>query len=297
MKRIITFISMILILSALFASAAFAGALNVTDITPRDGEGGKHPQNMAVKVTFDQDMISEAAIEANKAYFRITDSNGVDQPFEIIYSADKYPKQLWLVLEQSLESNIEYTVKILPGIKSAEGGVLEEGMTTTFHTRNTDTDGKISLGLMVAMMVFMFGATSKAARKATEKESFEASGKIKEENLNPYKLAKIKGISLEEATAYVEKEKAKIAKRERKLEEERQRLEEERAAEIAAIEEELRAAEREAGTYRVSAPRSIKEAGGRIPRSVVKKNKAKREAAKAAERAAGKSHSKKKKKK
>lgn len=293
MKRIIACISMILILSVLFGSAIFAGTLNITDITPSDGETGKHPQNMAVKVSFDQNMIDEAIIASNKAFFSIKNASGVSQQFEIIYSADKYPGQLWLVLEQPLESNTEYKVEVLPGVRSAKGDVLEKGLATTFRTRNTDTDAKVSLGLMAAMMIFMFSATSKAAKKTAEKDSFESSGKIKEENLNPYKLAKIKGISLEEATAYVEKEKTKIAKKEQKLEEERKRIEAERAAEIAAIEEELLAAERADGKYHVSRPHSILDAGGKIPKSVVKKNKQRREAAKAEEKSRAKSKKKK----
>lgn len=295
MKRITALISMILILAVYTGSAVFASGLTVTDITPKDGETGKQPQNMAVKVTFSQEMMDEKAIDSNKAFFKIRDAQGTDQPFEIMYSAEKYPDQLWLVLEQTLESDSEYTVEILPGVLSAEGGTLDRGMTTTFKTRNTATDAKVSLGLMAVMMVFMFSATSKAAKKSAEKESFETSGKIKEENLNPYKIAKVKGISLEEATAYVEKEKAKIAKKQRKLEEERLRLEEEKAAELAAIEAELQAAERAEGRFRVTGPRSVKEAGGKIPRSIVKKNKARREAAKAAEKAKSNSRNKRKK--
>ncbi len=284
MKRITAVITLVLILAALAAAPVFAAGLTVTEITPKDGETGKQPQNMAVKVTFSQNMMDEDAIAANKAYFRVKDAEGTVQPVEIMYSAEKYPDQLWLVLEQTLESDSEYTVEILPGVLSAEGGTLDEGMTTTFKTRNTATDAKVSMGLMAVMMVFMFSATSKAAKKAAEKDSFEASGKIKEENLNPYKIAKLKGISLEDATAFVEKEKAKIARKEQKLEEERRRLEAERAAELAAIEAELAEAEHSGSNFRVSGPRSVKEAGGRVPRSVVRKNRARREAEKAQEK-------------
>ncbi len=293
MKRITAVITLVLILAALVAAPVFAAGLDVVSITPKDGETGKQPQNMAVKVTFSQNMMDEKAIAGNKAYFKIKDGKGVIQPFELMYSAEKYPDQLWLVLEQTLESDSEYTVEILPGVLSAEGGTLDQGMTTTFKTRNTGTDNKVSMGLMVVMMVFMFSATSKAAKKAAEKDNFEASGKIREENLNPYKIAKLKGISLEDATAYVEKEKAKIAKREQKLEEEKRRIEAERAAEMAAIEAELAEAEHAEGRYRVSGPRSVKAAGGRVPRSVIKKNKARREA----EKAVGKSRNRNKKKK
>jgi hypothetical protein len=293
MKRITAVLSLILILAAVMSPMAFASGLEVTDVTPADGETGKQPQNMAVKVTFSEDMMDENAIARNTSKFKITDATGKTQNFEVIYSKEKYPNELWLVLESTLESNAEYNVEIMPGIISAKGNTLDTGIKTTFKTRNTDTDSKVSLGLMVGMMLLMFAATSKATKKAVEKENFEASGKIKEENLNPYKIAKIKGISLEDATTYVEKEKAKIAKREQKLEEERLKREAEKAAEIAAIEAELAAAEENSDHYRVPAPRSVKAAGGRIPKSVIKKNKAKREAEKAAAKAKDKNKKKK----
>lgn len=284
MKRIVAVLSLILILAAVMSPMAFASGLEITNITPADGETGKQPQNMAVKITFSENMMDDIAISKNASKFKITDLKGVQQPFEVIYSKEKYPNELWLVLKGNLESDAEYKFEIMPGIVSAEGNTLDSGMSTTFKTRNTATDAKVSFGLMIVMMVFMFAATAKSTKKAAEKDSFEASGKIKEENLNPYKIAKIKGISLEDATAYVEKERAKIAKKEQKLEEERLKREAEKAAELAIIEAELDAAESSSDNYKVSGPKSIKTVGGRVPRSVIKKSKEKREAAKAAEK-------------
>ncbi|NCB42751.1 MAG: hypothetical protein EOM59_09040 [Clostridia bacterium] len=284
MKRITALLGIILVLAIAMSPMAFASGLEIEKITPADGETGKQPQNMAVKVTFSENMMDEKAILKNKSKFKITDDEGVVQPFEIMYSAEKFPNELWLVLETTLESDTEYQVEIIPGILSATGSTLDTPMNTTFKTRNTATDAKVSLGLMGVMMLFMFSATSKSAKKAAEKSSFEESGKIKEENLNPYKLAKIKGISLEEATTYVEKEKAKIAKRQQKLEEEKRKMEAERAAEQLAIEEELKAAEGSLENYKVAKPASVKAAGGKIPKSVIKKNRERREAAKMAEK-------------
>jgi len=295
MKRITALLGIILVLAIAMSPMAFASGLQIEKITPADGETGKQPQNMAVKVTFSESMMDEKAILKNKSKFKITDDEGVVQPFEIMYSAEKFPNELWLVLEKTLESDTEYKVEIIPGVLSADGNTLDASMSTTFKTRNTATDAKVSLGLMGVMMLFMFSATSKSAKKAAEKSSFEESGKIKEENLNPYKLAKIKGISLEEATAYVEKEKAKIAKRQQKLEEEQRKLEAEKAAELLAIEEELKAAESSLENYKVAKPASIKAAGGKIPKSVIKKNREKREAAKAAEKMKTNTKNKKKK--
>jgi hypothetical protein len=295
MKRITALLGVILMIAIMMSSMTFASGLEITSITPDDGETGKQPQNMAVKITFNENMMDETAILKNKSKFKITDEENVVQPFEVMYSAEKFPNELWLVLEKTLEADMEYQVEIMSGIVSSEGNTLDTSMNTMFKTRNTSTDAKVSLGLMGVMMLFMFSATSKSTKKAAEKNSFEESGKIKEENLNPYKLAKIKGISLEEATAYVEKEKAKIAKKQQKLEVEKRKMEAERAAELVAIEEELNEAEYSSENYRVTKPASIKTAGAKIPRSVIKKNKAKREAEQATEKAKLNAKNKKKK--
>ena len=120
---------------------------------------------------------------------------------------------------------------------------------------------------------------------------------------NPYKIAKQKGISVEEAQAIVAKEKDKLEKKKAKAEADRVKREEMKAEERRKMEEELeffgtddselKKELREEGIYLVKAPKSIKEAGGRIPRSVRQHNEAKRK--KAAEKLKRAQRNKKKK--
>ncbi|MBQ1580671.1 MAG: Ig-like domain-containing protein, partial [Firmicutes bacterium] len=261
------------------------------------------PANMAVKIRFSEDMMDESAIAANAGKFAITDAEGTEQPYDIVYNADKYPNELWLVLQGDLQPDSEYTVTIEPGVVSSSGSTLADGMTTTFFTRNTRTDGLISMGLMVVLMVAMFGMTARAARKQQEEEDPRAAEKAIEDSLNPYKIAKQKGISVEEAQAIVAKEKDKLEKKKAKAEADRVKREEMKAEERRKMEEELeffgtddselKKELREEGIYLVKAPKSIKEAGGRIPRSVRQHNEAKRK--KAAEKLKRAQRNKKKK--
>lgn len=294
-------IAVLLILAS--AASVFASGLEIVDITPADGSKGYQPANMAVKVRFSEDMMDEAAIAANQDKFSIQDAEGTAQEFDIVYNADKYPDELWLVLKNDLQPNSEYTFTVKPGVVSSSGSTLSEGMTTTFRTRNIKTDSLISMGLMLVLMVGMFMMSARSAKKAQEKEDPRAAERALEDSLNPYKLAKQKGITLAEAQAIVEKEREKIEKKKAKAEADRIRREEMKAEERKKMEEELaffgtddselRKELRAEGIYLVKGPKSIKEAGGRVPRSVRQRREAKRR--KAAEKAKNAQKNKKKK--
>ena len=294
-------IAVLLILAS--ASAVFADDLTIVDISPADGSKGYQPANMAVKIRFSEDMMDESAIAANQGKFSITNPDGTEQPYDIVYNASKYPDELWLVLQNDLEANTEYTVTIQPGIVSSSGSRLAEGLTTNFYTRNTKTDGLVSMGLMLVLMVAMFGMTARSAKKQQEKEDPRAAEKALEDSLNPYKLAKQKGISLAEAQAIVEKEKDKLEKKKAKAEAERIKREEMKAEERKKMEEELeffgtddselKKELRAEGIYLVKGPKSVKDAGGRVPRSVRRHKEEKRR--KAAEKAKNAQKNKKKK--
>ncbi len=280
MKKTAVILSLILVLAILMSPSVFASGLSIVSITPKDGEKGKQPISMAVKVTFSENMMDEAAIAANESKFHITDPEGNEIPFQISYIEDKYPNELWIILNETLASNTEYHFAVDPGVRSASGSTLDQAFSSVFYTRNTKTDTTVSFVLMVVMMGAMFFASAKAAKKKQE-EAVEPVKAAKNTELNPYKIAKERGISLDEAKVYVEKEKARIAKKQEKYEKEQSRKEEALAAQMAEVQkkiEEEEAAARAANNFRVKGPRSVKAAGGRIPRSVIKKNKAKRAA-------------------
>ncbi len=276
MKR--RFISFIFILLVVFActGTAFASGLEVVKITPKDGAKTSQPMNMAVKIYFSEVMVGNPDIEANKGRFKIADSEGKLQPFTMVYS-EKYPNELWLVLDDALQANSGYTVTIGAGISSASGASTAESITSSFHTRNTKVDSVISTVLMIFMMGLLVVLSSRAAKKKQQEE--QPLTMAQAEKLNPYKIAKAKGWKLEVAEEYVRREKEKARKAEEKALEIKRQKEEMAAAELAAIEAEVDSEERRNGWFRVHTRASFSAHGIAIPKYVKKKNAAKKKAA------------------
>jgi hypothetical protein len=97
------------------------------------------------------------------------------------------------------------------GFRAADGAALKEDLTLDFRTVNSDLNNKVYMGLMVLMFVFMFGFMFMKTKRDQTKAK-EETGK-KEEKINPYALAKKKGISVEKARAEIERKKKKAEKK------------------------------------------------------------------------------------
>ena len=272
------------------AVSVFAGDVEITGISPKDGSKGNQPTNVAVKLKFSEDMRGgEEADAANKSKITISgpDADGNEKEFDFtLVHSDKYPNEIWIVLTDNLVSNSEYTIKADSGIVSSAGNHTASSMTTTFRTRNTKTDSYISMVMMVAM----FGAMIFFTQRETKKQAAETDvnyALAAAKKLNPYKIAKQKGISVEAAQAYCEKERAKAQKAVDKANAEKAKAAAAKQAELdaaaARIEAELAAAHA-ASVYKVKGPKSVKAAGGKIPKSVRNRSKAKEEAEKEAEK-------------
>ena len=285
MKKFAALLAVFVIVLAC-AGSVFASGLTITNISPKDGATGRQPSNMAIKVRFSENMNGSEELDvANKAKITITDPEGNVLDFVIAHH-DRYQNELWLVITSELQSTTSYTVTINSGIVSPAGNATSESRTVTFTTRNLKTDQTISMILMFAMFgaMFFFGQRETKKQMAANDVNYALAEAKK---LNPYKIAKQKGISLEEAQAYCDKERAKAQKAVDKANAERAKAEAARQAELdaaqARIEAELAAAH-DASVYKVKGPASVKAAGGAIPRSVRNRSKAKEEAARAAEK-------------
>jgi len=284
MKRFTAVIAAAVLLIALSVMPAFASGLQITGVTPKDGAKGRQPANMAVKLKFSEDMTGDESKDAaNKEKIVISDAEGNTFDFTIAHSS-KYPNELWLVISDTLASNTEYTVNVSSGIVSTAGSATDASFATTFKTRNTSTDSTVSMVMMLVMFGLMFFMTQREAKKnmaSTDVNYALAEAK----KLNPYKIAKQKGISIEEAQAYCEKERAKAQKAVDKANAEKAKAEAAKQAELdaaaARIEAELEEARR-ATVFSVKRPGSVLAHGGTIPKSVKNRKKAKEEAEKAA---------------
>jgi len=304
MKKFIAALALVMVIVLSLAPMAFAAGLEIEGITPKDGKTGLQINNLAIKVKFNEEVSNPANDAANVGKISILDEEGnkVDVSYVIAHS-EKATDELWYIVEGNLASNTKYTVKLDKGIVANSGNALASEYTSTFNTRNTKIDSTISMVIMVGMMVVMFLATSKATKKAAANADPKAIEKAREDALNPYKIAKEKDISLEEAKAIVAKEKEKIKKEQDKIEAERQKREAAKQAEIEALEKQIEeeiAAQRAEYVFKVKEPASIKRSGREVPKAVIKikKKRAEEKAAKKkAEEAARQERSKGKKSK
>jgi len=289
MKKLGALLAAIAIIMVSMVSA-FAADVEITGVNPKDGSTGNQPTNFAVKLKFSEDMRGGTEADAaNKEKITISgpDAEGNEKKYDFtVVHSDKHPNELWLVLTSDLIANTEYTITVEPGIVSAAGNLTSESRTTTFKTRNTKTDSYISMALMVVMIAVMMFMTQREGKKQmAETDANYALAAAKK--LNPYKIAKQKGISIEEAQAYCDKERAKAQKAVDKLNAERAKAEAAKQAEMdaaaARIEAELAAAH-DASVYKVKRRASVKEAGGKLPKAVRNRARDKEEAEKEAEK-------------
>ncbi len=287
MKRVIAVLSLIMVL-AMSTTCAFG--LSIEDVTPKDGKGGLQVNNLAVKVRFSEDMRDTANDSVNAGKIAIYDAEGkkADLSCQVAHP-EKYPNELWFVFEGILEPDQEYTIRIDSGIKSSFGGSSDSQYTSTFKTRNTKTDSIVSVVMMIGMFAVMFIATGKAAKKAASSADPRMSEKQREEALNPYKIAREKGISLDEAKAYVAKEKEKYKREQERIEAEYAKKEAQRQAEIDALEKQIEielASYKDPFLFHVKERASIRKTGREVPKAVIKIRRRRAEQKLAKEKAA-----------
>ncbi|MBO4819759.1 MAG: Ig-like domain-containing protein [Firmicutes bacterium] len=292
MKRRAVLTAIILIIAVLSANIAFAentiliapapsGTLQIVKTVPDNGEEGKQVTNMAVKIVFDEDVSASANDAANANCITIKDPDGKSYPFTIAHHP-KSPNEIWCILEGDLVADTEYTVTVSAGVKATSGNTLSSPYTFTFKTRNTKTDTTISMVLTFAMMGIMIFATTRAQNKKREEDTAKGKGAAaleKQTQTDPYRLAKERGISVEEAQAVIAKEKEKIDKKNASGVKAREKYEADKAAKEAEIERRLKEIH-DASVYKVKAKGSLVEHGGTLPKAVLKKQAARRKSKK-----------------
>jgi len=271
MRRcIIATISILIVL--LQATFCFAGNLEIVNSYPHDGGTGFQPVNLAVKLYFNQDVLNSANQEANKDCFKITGPDNKSQPITVLY-VPKEEGLVEVVLKNTLEEDTEYKLTISGEFMASSGDTLGSDQTITFRTRSTKNDMKINMVMMGVMFVGIMFFSSRQMKHQMKKDAEE---KEKEEKVNPYKVSKETGKSVQEIVKKTEKQKQKKALEEAKRKENLEKEEQNPSHED----------ERDNGNKKVKGPRPIL-AGGSVYLSG-RKAKAEKEAKKLAEaRAAG----------
>lgn len=211
-KRLGAIVALILLLVTMTTSFCFAGTLELVDSYPRDGDKGMQVENSGVKLYFNQNMINKDHEKGNVDSFKFTDAKGKVIPTRVLYSPKEKGLVLVLVDNKMLESNSEYKLSISKDVMAKSGDTLAKDLTIQFKTVDTGTSMKINMVMMGVMMVGVIWASSKSAKKQEEKAKADAAADSK---VNPYKVAKETGKSVEEIVA---KEKRDKERKQRKLE-------------------------------------------------------------------------------
>lgn len=219
MKRITAIVMAAMLMTILSVSTVFAAAsdgfqLEKDKCSPTDGYKKVEATNVMVKLYFTDDVSAKETQKANKDMFKFTDGDGKKVDFDIYYNS-KDPKNVNLLAKNDLDTETDYTITISGDLTDDEGNILGADETMKFSTRKPASSGTYML-LMLAMMVVMVVMTVRDQRKSSTADDVKAQAQAIQ--TNPYRLAKEKGISVEEAQKLINEEKAKIAKKAEKAE-------------------------------------------------------------------------------
>jgi hypothetical protein len=203
MKKICSIITLILILITISAPVAFAATLEIVDTYPKDGGTGFEPVNLMVKLTFNDNVGEENLQATNSRAFKVVDETGKSVPFKALYTPEDNTK-VSLLMSNDLLPNTEYKVTIAPELAAASGQTLSAAKTITFKTRDVAKDSQVSTIMMFVMVAAMVLYSTWDAKRKAKKEAESRGGKV-----NPYKVAKEKGVSVEKVAAEADKKKDK----------------------------------------------------------------------------------------
>lgn len=245
-----------------------AKALNLTQSYPEAGDNHLQMENSGIKLFFDGNVIDESVWETNKNAFTLSTKDGKKNVPIRAYSNKASGNNYILVVVdkgQPLESKTEYIFTVKSGLRSQEGQVLSEDIVLDYTTVDMEGNTRINMILMGVMVVGMIVMTVFSNKRQEKKETEK-----KEEKLNPYKIAKEKGKSVEEVMAQLEKEKAR---KERKAQ---KKLKGDSSDDMDEDDD--------TDVYKVKAPRPISAAGStyKTGKKALAEKKAKEEEAKKA---------------
>ena len=205
MGRLGSIISLSVLIVLLSFSLCFASGLELVDSYPADGGGGLQPENVMVKLYFNEDVSAKNAQNIDKDCFKFTDEKGKDIPIRILYSSRDLD-QIWVLVNENLKPDTTYKLQILEGLEASNGDTLGKDTSVEFKTRNTSTDSQVNMALMAVMVVGMLVFSSISMRRNIKKEAME---KTDNNKVNPYKVSKETGKSVKDIVANAEKDKEK----------------------------------------------------------------------------------------
>lgn len=207
MKKLGVILSLSILMTLLSFSMCFASGLELLDSYPQNGSNESRPENFLVKLYFNEDVSATEVQKDNEKAFKFTDPKGETLPIKVLYDSKK-PKEIWVMVNETLQQDSSYKLYISGDLKVANGDTLGKDTTLKMKTRSTSTDNNVNMAMMGVMMVGMIFFTSLSTKRTLKKQEEEAKADDSVK-VNPYKLAKETGKSVEDIVAKTEKEKEK----------------------------------------------------------------------------------------
>ena len=294
--RVSGIVTVLMVLALALAAPAFAagGNLDLVESTPKDG-GDKVPiENVGVKLFFSGNVTDGSVWAVNSSCFSLADSKGKAVEVQAYPGRKAGEEGYILVLAKpvpakegqpgQLEQDSQYVLTVSSDLTSTDGSRLGDDKVIRFQTMDVAANSKVSMMLMVFMMIGVIALMFITNWRKMKAEA-EAAALMK---ANPYRIAKERNITVDEAKALIEKAKEKNKKQLEKTGGKVPVPEEKKSA-VPKIESKKKGKK----TYKVSGPKPISAGGGKYKtgRKAEKEKKARSEAARKAAAAQRRSNS------
>lgn len=254
-------------------SAGTPGALKLEKTSPKDGAKGTSVDNLSVKLEFSEDVYNKDRQDANRKCIKMVSDSGDEVPLLIVFNA-KNKKEVLAVGDTTskdsykIEQDTTYKLTVSADFESTAGNTLGTDQTMEFRTNNQKRTMFVNMAMMAVMMGGIMVVTMRSAKKEMDKSKDDKKAVV-EKKVNPYKVAKETGKSVEEVIAETAKDNQKrIAKAEKEAEKEAKyeakieaHLEKKAGKKKGKANKVTVQGLTERGTRRVSAPKPI-SAGG-----------------------------------
>lgn len=262
-RRILSAFAALALMLVFSTNMVFAGELELVDSYPKDGGKGMQIENAGVKLYFNKGMAGKESRAANANYFKFVDAKGKTIPTKAFYSPKERGVVLVLVDGVMLKSDSEYKLIVSKKIVATDGSKYagDEDIVINFKTVNTQNAIRVNMIMMGVMMVAIVFMSAQSNRM---KESKAHEEDILEEKVNPYKIAKEKGVPVEQVVEELERKKEKARK---KLEKKQEKM-----AKIDYMEEDFSDYE-ESDNKKVSKRRSAAASGSKYVEKLRAKKK------------------------
>ena len=292
MRKSFARVSAVVILTAMIFTLALAmpvfaagGNLNFLSSTPQTGDTNIPVDNVGIKLFFDGNVTDGSIWPVNSTAFTLKDSEGNIVGYEAYPGAKVGEEGYILVLAKpnpvregqpgQLMQNSVYTLTISADLMAVGGSTLGQDVVITFETMDMAANSRISMIMMVLMLVAVFALMFFTNWRKMKAEA-EAAALVK---ANPYKIAKERSITVDEAKELIEKAKEKNKQQLAKVGGKAPEPEEKKSA-VPRLESK----KKEKNTHKVKGPRPVSGGGSayKTGRKAEKERKARAEAAKKA---------------